>query len=313
MTILLNASQSIFSIIIMIGIGYTLSARGWFNEDTSKLFSRIIVGLALPALMISNIMDTFTREGLSQAGIGLLIPPISITTSFLISIVIAKLNKIKPERKGTFQCMFFLSNTMFIGLPVNLALFGEASVPYVLYYYFSNTTFLWTLGVYLIRKDSGLNNESIFSLDALKKIFSPPLIAFIIAIIFIMLGVELPKFVMDTCKYIGNLTTPLSMFFIGIVIKSVDLSNFKFDKDMLWVIVGRFIISPLLIYTISLTLSAPSMMRNVFVIQSALPIMTNMVILTKAYNGDFEYAAVMTVLTTLASLVFIPIYRFLLG
>jgi malate permease and related proteins len=313
MTILLNASQSIFSIIIMIGIGYILSGRGWFNEDTSKLFSRILVGLALPALMISNIMSTFTKESLSQAGIGLLIPPISIATSFLLSIVIAKLIKIKPERKGTFQCMFFLSNTMFIGLPVNLALFGEASIPYVLYYYFANTTFLWTLGVYLIRKDSGLNNESIFSLDAFKKIFSPPLIAFIIAIIFIILGVELPKFVMDTCKYIGNLTTPLSMFFIGIVIKSVDLSNFKFDKDMLWVIIGRFIISPLLIYIISVTLSTPSMMRNVFVIQSALPIMTNMVILTKVYNGDYEYAAVMTVLTTLASLIFIPIYRFLLG
>jgi malate permease and related proteins len=313
MTILLDASQSIFSIIIMIGIGYILSARGWFNEDTSKLFSRIVVGLALPALMISNIIGTFTKESLAQAGIGLLIPPVSIAISFLISIVIAKLIKIKPERKGTFQCMFFLSNTMFIGLPVNLALFGEASVPYVLYYYFANTTFLWTLGVYLIRKDSGLNNESIFSLDALKKILSPPLIAFIIAIIFIMLGLELPKFVMDTCKYIGNLTTPLSMFFIGIVIKSVDLSNFKFDKDMLWVIIGRFMISPLLIYTISLTLSTPSMMRNVFVIQSALPIMTNMVILTKAYDGDFEYAAVMTVITTLASLVFIPIYRFLLG
>jgi malate permease and related proteins len=311
--IMLNAAQSILSIVVMIGIGYILAGKGWFNEDTSKLFSKIVVNIALPALMISSLMGTFTRESLAQAGLGLLIPFMSIVVSYLASVIIAKLIKIKPERKGTFQCMFFLSNTLFIGLPLNLALFGETSVPYVLYYYFSNSVIFWTLGVYLIRKDSGLNNSKIFSLDTLKKIFTPPLMGFITATILIMLGIQFPSFIMDSCKYIGNLTTPLSMFFIGIVIKSINLKNLKFDKDMLWVIVGRFVAAPLITYILSEVFSVPSLMKSVFVIQAALPVMANTAIITREYNADYEYAAVMIALTTISSLVFIPVYRFLLG
>lgn len=43
---------------------------------------------------------------------------------------------------------------MFIGLPVNLALFGEKSIPAVMLYYMVNTTFFWTLGVHNIVQDT---------------------------------------------------------------------------------------------------------------------------------------------------------------
>jgi auxin efflux carrier (AEC) len=311
--VILNAAQSILSIVVMISIGYILAYKGWFNEEASKLFSKIVINISLPALMISNLMGTFTKESLSHAGIGLLIPLISMLLCYFVSIVITKIIKISPKRRGTFQCMFFLSNTIFIGLPINLALFGDGSVPYVLYYYFSNSTIFWTLGVYVIRRDSGINNEGIFSLETLKKIFTPPLMGFIIAVILIMLGIQLPKFIMDSCKYLGNLTTPLSMFFIGIVIQSIKLSSLKFDRDMLWVIIGRFFVSPLIIYFLCSIVAVPELMKNVFVIQAALPVMANTAIVTKEYTADYEYAAVMIAITTISSLIFIPIYRFLLG
>ena len=69
--------------------------------------------------------------------------------------------------------MFFNSNTIFVGLPINQALFGDASIPYVLIYYMCNTTFFWTLGTYLIQRDG--EGEAEFDLKtSLKKIFSPP-------------------------------------------------------------------------------------------------------------------------------------------
>lgn len=311
--ILLDAIQGVLSVIIIIGIGYILSYKGWFDESTSKLFSKMVVNISLPLYMISNLMNTFSKESLSQAGIGIIVPFISMIICYLISIFIAKFINVKPERKGTFQCMFFLSNTIFIGLPINLALFGEKSIIYVLYYYFSNTILFWTLGVYIIKKDTKIDNKSIFSINTLKSIFTPPLIGFVIAIILILLNISLPKFVMDTCKYIGNLTTPLSMLFIGIVIYSINLKNFKFDKDVFWVLIGRFLVAPLITYIFSLVFSLPSLMKNVFVIQASLPVMANTAIVTKEYDADYEYAAMMIAVTTIASLIFIPIYRFLLG
>jgi malate permease and related proteins len=311
--IILDAAQSVLSIMLMISIGYILSKKGWFNEEASKLFSKVVVNISLPALMISNFMTTFTKESLSHAGIGILIPFAAIILSYIISVAISNILKIRPERKGTFQCMMFLSNTIFIGLPVNLALFGDSSVPYVLYFYLANSTMFWTLGVYVIRKDGGETSERIFSIETLKKIFTPPLMGFLAAIVLILLGIKLPRFILDSCKYIGNLTTPLSMFFIGIVIYGINLKNIKFDRDMFWVFVGRFLIGPLTAYLFCVIFSAPKLMTNVFVIQASLPVMANTAIVTKQYNADYEYAAVMVALTTIASLLFIPIYRFILG
>lgn len=311
--VLLNSAQSVLSILLMIGIGYYLTLKGWFNDETSKLFSRVIINLSMPALMVSNIMTTFTKESLSHAGKGIVIPFISIFICYIFSILVVKLLKISPQRKGAFQCMFFLSNTLFIGLPINIALFGEASVPYVLYYYFSNTTFFWTIGVYIISKDSGLATGGIFSKDTLKKIFTPPLYGFLISLLFILLNIQLPKFIMDTCKYLGALTTPLSMLFIGIVISSINVKDFTLNRDMLGVLVGRFLISPLVTYGFAIALSAPLLMKNVFFIQAALPVMANTAIVTKEYGADYEYAAVLIAVSTVASLVFIPIYRFILG
>ena len=69
--------------------------------------------------------------------------------------------------------MFFNSNTIFVGLPINQALFGDASIPYVLIYYMCNTTFFWTLGTYLIQRDG--EGEAQFDLKtSLKKSFLRP-------------------------------------------------------------------------------------------------------------------------------------------
>ena len=54
-------------------------------------------------------------------------------------------------------------------------------------------------------------------------------------------------------------------------------------------------------------------MKNVFVIQAAMPVMTNTAIVSRGYNADYKYATVNTVMTTIASLLVIPIYMFILN
>lgn len=309
---LLNAFGSVFSIILMILIGYILTGKKWINDDGAKLFSRLVLNLSLPTLMITNLMANFDKNKLLSLGKGLYVPFTSIALAYLIGKLISKLIKVAPGRKGIFQSIFFVSNTIFIGLPVNLALFGDASVPYVLLYYIVNTTFFWTIGVYEISKDGKGSSKSIFSKDTLKRIISPPLLGFIFAILLILLEIRLPKFVFDTCKYLGNLTTPLSMLFIGHTIYSIDVKDIKIDKDIIALLVGRFIISPLLVILISRSLPLPELMKHVFVIQAAMPAMTNTAIMAKAYDADYEFAAIMVTITTILSLIIIPIYKIIL-
>lgn len=306
--VLLNAVQGILTIVIMISIGYALTEKGWFNEEISRSFAKLVTNVSLPALMISDLMGSFTRDKFVSLSKGLMAPFLSIAVCYIISVVVSKILKVEKSREGTFQSMFFNSNTIFIGLPVNLALFGDKSVPYVLLYYIANTTFFWTLGVYCISKDTPGEHGSIFSKTTIKRIVSPPLLGFITAVILILLKIQLPPFIMNTCKYLGNLTTPLSMIFIGISIHSVKFKELKIDKDVLGVLAGRFLVCPLIMFVMLMLMPMPGIMKKVFIMQSAMPVMTNAPIIAKVYGADSKYAAVMVTLSTVLSMITIPIF-----
>ena len=142
---------------------------------------------------------------------------------------------------------------------------------------------------------------------------SAPLISFILVVALVLFDFHFPKFILDTYKYFGNLTTPLAMLFIGITIYSVNFREFKFSWDMIAIILGRFLISPILILILCNFANIPLLMKEVFVIQAAMPVMTNTAIVSKRYNADYEYATVNTIITTISSLLVIPIYMLLLS
>jgi hypothetical protein len=60
-------------------------------------------------------------------------------------------------------------------------------------------------------------------------------------------------------------------------------------------------------------MAVPDLMKNVFVIQAAMPAMTTTSILAEAFGADAQYAATVTTLTTVVSLLSIPFYMLLLG
>ena len=306
--IFFNTIESILSIVLIIITGYIFTNKGWFDEKTGKVFSRIITNIALPAYMIWNLMSTFSKELLLDLGPGLIVPFTSMLVCMIVGYAVSKILHIAPNHQGTFRSMFSLSNSVFIGLPVNLALFGERSMPFVLLYYIANTTLFWTVGVNGISNDGMSGQGKIPVKEVLRKIFSPPLLGFIIAIVLIMLGFSLPHFILDTCKYLGNLTTPLSMLFIGIAIYGVKLKNIKLSKDMIAIILGRFIVAPLIVIGVTYVIPLPILMKKVFIIQAALPVMTLTAVVAKSYQADAEYAAVITAVTTIASIITIPFY-----
>lgn len=219
MEFVLKALEGIFSIVFIIGIGFVLSRRGWFDEYSSALIARLVTAVSLPLYMIVSISKNFDHNKLVAMAPDLLLPICSMLLAFGVGTIAAHVFKIKKERRGIFCTNFFIANTMFIGLPVNLALFGEKSIPAVMLYYMVNTIFFWTLGVHNIVQDTlsdTKNKPAFFSPAALKKIFSPPLAGFIVGIILVLLDCRLPSFLMNSLQYIGNLTTPLSLVLLAL-------------------------------------------------------------------------------------------------
>lgn len=295
----------------MVAIGYSFTWKGFFGEATAKVFSTVVTNLALPAYMIWNLTSTFDKEKMLSLEDGLIIPFISMIACYAIGYIISKLIKVSSSRRGIFRCMFFVSNTIFIGLPVNVALFGDKSVPYVLLYYVVNTCLFWTVGVYNIGADGDEEQGKLWSFQSLQKTISPPLMGFFIGVLLILLEIKLPFFITNTCKYLGNLTTPLSMLFIGISIYGLKIKDIKPSKDIAAIVFGRFVVSPLLVFLIAILIPVPTLMKEVFIIQAAMPVVTNASIIARAYNADYRYAAVMTTVTTVLAMIAIPIYMIL--
>ena len=77
---------------------------------------------------------------------------------------------------------------------------------------------------------------------------------------------------------------------IGIIIYQTGLKNLTLDKDTIGVLVGRYLVSPIVIILLSKVIPVPTLMLNVFILQSAMPVQNSMPILAKGYGADETFA-----------------------
>lgn len=312
MDIFLRSISGILVILGMILVGFVIGEKGWFDDKSRGLLAKLVTQVALPCYMLYTITQRFTAADLLIMLPALRFPALSMVILLGIATGVARIFAVRQDRRGLFISMFFNSNTIFVGLPINQALFGDASIPYVLIYYMCNTTFFWTLGTYLIQRDG--EGEAQFDLKtSLKKVFSPPLMGFLLGLVLVMLQIKLPAFLASDLQYLGNLTTPLSMIFIGLSVSHVGVKQLVLGKEQLLILLGRFLVAPLLMASIVYWVPLPSLMKQVFIIQSAMPVMTNAPVVARLYGADCDYAAVMVTETTLATMVVIPILMLLMA
>lgn len=308
----LQALGGLFSILLMVSIGYYLTAKRRFTPENSALLPFLVNYVSLPTFMIWNLLSTFDRAKLLPLLSGVVVPALSMLISFCVAYLLSNVIGLAPNRRGIFRSAFFSSSAIFVGVPVNMALFGESSIPYVLIFFLANAFLFWTIGNYSISLDGKTAPAKLISLASLRQVFSPPFIGFSIAVSLVLLEVRLPDFLLVTCKYLGSMTTPLSMLFIGIVMYGVKFSQIRLNKDLLVLLAGRFVITPLIVIVVAAFFPIPELMKKVFVIQSALPAMTQTTLMAKLYGADAEYAAVLVSTTTVVALFAIPVYMVLI-
>ena len=304
---MIAAISSVLTIFIIVGVGYFFTKDGYFNEDTGGLFTKIIVNISLPPMIVYSLTTSFTKLELLNSFVYMLIPLAGVLVCGLLGFAGAKLTGVAPHRQGVFITMFLASNTIFIGMPVNLALFGEKSVPHLLLYYAVNTTVFWTFGIWLIHRDAGLKG-SIFTKENMKKLVNPPFTALWLGFLVVFCQLKFPEFLLNSMKYIGGLTTPLSLLFIGITFKYIRLKEIPFDREMVVLMFGRFILSPGVVLLLGLFFKLPPLMLKVFVIQAGMPIITQSAISASSCGADYKYATSMVTVSNGLSLFFIPLY-----
>jgi len=137
-----QAYINIFVIFSLMFIGYWLSYKQWFSNRTADTFSKLVLNVSLPANMFLTIIKNFTKDEFLSLVSGMIIPLLSMMITYFAGYLWRRFAQVEAKHQGAFSAMFTFSNTIFIGLPINLAIFGEKAVPYVLLYYIGPSVFL---------------------------------------------------------------------------------------------------------------------------------------------------------------------------
>ncbi|WP_423984146.1 AEC family transporter [Granulicatella adiacens] len=311
----LTSLESIIPIIALIVLGYFLQVRGWFHNDFGNDLSKLIMNVAMPVSIFVSVLKYLTLEKLISLSGGLIYTFVAFALGYIVAFLSVKAFKVAPGRRGTVINTFVNANTIFIGLPLNIALFGDDALAYFLIYYITNTISTWTLGVFLMTSDSKSGKKKQESHFDWKKLLPAPLLGFIVSVVFLIINIPLPSFVSSTLGYVGGLTTPLSLVYIGIVLAKAGIKTIRFDKDSIVALVGRFIVAPVLMFAV-LKLMAPGMVTaeyQTFMIQSATPALAVLPILANQGDGDVEFSTNIVTLSTVLFVIVIPIIQTIIG
>ncbi|MBO3092363.1 AEC family transporter [Schleiferilactobacillus harbinensis] len=324
MEIFWTSIQSVLAIMIMIAVGYFAQGKGWFDEKFSGALSKLIMQVALPASIFMSMMNHFKPEQLAKLSVGLLYSVVSITIGLLISWLVVRVLKVPKGKRGLMMTAMNFANTVFIGMPLNQALFGDSSIPYLLVYYIVNTVMLWTIGVWIIAADDptvGADGTAKVKLDW-HHLIPTPLWGFIVALPFIYIPWLrthlLVNFVTLTLTDVGALVTPLSLIYIGIMLKSFGIGNMQFDRNVVITLLGRFVLAPVIMFVliaagVKAGLGMVPVFQKTLIIQAATPTFAVLPILATTYHGDVKFATNIVVSASVLFVVVVPIIMVLLG
>ena len=345
----LHAVSAVFMIFSLMAVGYVLGKLGWMTAGDKKFISRYVVNIAVPMNCIGGILNNFTWSDLQGMGSNLLVPFLTIITCLVISLTAAKLLRLPKRRFGVFVSMAFLSNTLFIGLPLSTQLFGEISVGYVMLYYIGSTIFTQTVCVMLVERSGtaaqeeqaaekgpeasykkkpvsvtdrtvpGNGNPSSVkgrssSSDGnsagklLKDIFTkPPILALIASMGMLFLGVRPPEMFMSFAKYLSNTLSPLALMYCGYIVYELGIRNIRMEQGIPAMLLIRLIVSPAICAAACVLMGVEGLCRNVFIVEAALPTVSQITVMAGAYGADEEYSATGSILSMLGIFITIPV------
>lgn len=204
MNVFLTSVSSVLVIVLLMALGYVLRKKGWFADDFGANVAALITKIALPASIFMGVMNHLAKEKLLSLGTGLIFPAVSVIIGYLIAFFAVKFFKIRPGRRGVFMNAVVNANTIFIGMPLNNALFGEKAMSFFLVYYIINTVSTWAFGVFLIQNDDPTETASKAKPKFnWKKLLPMPLVGFIIAIIWLLTDAPVPSVMNQTLSYVA--------------------------------------------------------------------------------------------------------------
>lgn len=309
--------SQILVLFILAAIGFVSGKTGYLPEKAGTVVSKLVMRVTMPALILSKMLSAdFSADNYFD---GLKLVAVALVTLLLIFAVtrpFTRLMKIPDKSRNVYCMQSLFGNVIFFAFPLFQALFGDIGVLYALFFNVGNDILLWTLGIYLAGKHKGGGFG-----NSLKHILNMNMIMFIMGLILVLsnLSAKLEGGVVyQTADMIGKATSPLSMIFVGLVMASSKGLFKNLGKKMLSIVLAlqKQIIVPVLAGLVMLFAVKQGWISDVVmmiaVMQLAMPVGTLTVSIAAEYDSDYEMAADNVFVSTLLSIITLPLIAYLL-
>lgn len=291
----------LFTIVIL---GYVACKLGYMGDKFDKKLSSIVVDITCPLLVLSSVMGDELPDRtliLPLLGVGFLTYVLLLVFGFWVPRFITH----NHDHQGMIGFALMFANVGFIGYPIVTSIFGPKAVFYAALLNMPNTFFIFTAGVMLVKGEYSLKQFNP------RVLFSPAMIGAFLAAVIVALGIHTPDIIARPITMVGNITVPAALMIIGSSMAKLPLKEIVGSPKVYAASVLRLAVVPLCIYSLFKLCGVPSLINNINTVVIAMPVASFGTMFCLKFGRDPKLMTEMTFITTLGSIITIPLITLL--
>lgn len=295
-------AEQVLMLFLIMGLGFLARKLNILTNPVKQGLTDLILKITLPLMIVASFNQDYSPQLLWDAGFILLISLAIHFGSYGLSLLLYR--KAPADRRAVLRYFTVFSNAVFMGYAVLDALYGQTGVFYASIYMLPYRILMWTMGVALFTHG--------FEKSQWKQIyFNPAIFAVVVGLIAFVLNVDFPPVIAKTISTAGGITTPLAMMIVGSILADAKLRG-VFDPGILFAGLFRLALIPLTVFFILTWLKFSADVIATSVILTAMPAGSFTAILASKYKANEVYASQAVFVTTLLSILTIPLIVLLL-
>ncbi|RFC48291.1 MAG: hypothetical protein DVB23_000682 [Verrucomicrobia bacterium] len=294
--------EAIIPVFLMVLIGAAFHRFGWMAPALETGLMQLNLNLFFPSFILGKVIGDPLLNEFATVGWAIASGYASVAAGLLLSALVARLLLLKPgQGLRTFTVATAIQNYGFMALPVLVALFGEGPLGVLFLHGMGVELAMWTIGVMVLRGISEAGWRSLLN---------GPCIAVVLGLMLHYVGGAhwMPSALLGTLRSLGSCAVPIALFVIGAAIASqARMEPWKFQaRTVLGASFTRLGAIPLVVLAMARYLPLPLEIRQVLLVQAAMPAAVFPIILARMYGGHPATAIQIVLATTILSLGTMP-------
>lgn len=280
-------------------IGYVACKKEYFDQEFGKKLSWLVVNVANPMLAISAVVNNEEQIAKKDFYVTVLLAICFYAFFLILAQILPRLIGVQNSSIGVYKMMTTFNNIGFMGFPVIAAAYGNGALIYAVPFSIMFNILCYTWGIQTLCRGGEKGNW--------KRIINIGTISGIISIVLFFMQIPVPKMICSLSAGLSNLTGPLSMLVIGISIAAMELKDLFTDVKLLKFALIKLLAVPVAAMLLVCQVIDNRLICEVFLVMMATPAASMCAMLSQQYGGDYELAAKGVALTTILSVVTMPI------